>query len=75
MQQIVRVATESTGAEIRRLQFNALEQIRLLIETLSEDLLDRTKLGRAERERPGAGRFEPAPAVLVAQANEALRSA
>ena len=58
MQQIGGVTTEARAAAIGGVEFDDLEQIGLLIESLLENLLDGAIAGDAEFQRPGTGGFE-----------------
>ena len=67
MQPIRGGAIKAPAAAIGRLQFEDIEQIGLLVQTLTEDLLDRPILGRTEAQCARTGGFKSTAAVCVAQ--------
>src|ERR1035437_9371701 len=72
MQQVRGIATESSAAAVWGFQFDELNQIGLLVQTLTQDLLHSPILGCTEGQRARTGRFESTAAVLIAQTDHAL---
>lgn len=75
MQQVAGVAAESSATKVGGFQLDGLDQIGLLVQTLTEYLLHRAVPGCAKCEGASTGGFESATTILVAQANDALRGA
>lgn len=72
MQPIRGSAIEAPAAAVGGFQFKDLEQIGLLVQTLTEDLLHRPILGCAEAQCASTGGFKSTAAVFVTQTDHAL---